>query len=528
MNRNGPERANDRPALVGGRYRIGDLIARGGMASVYRGHDEQLDRPVAIKLMRPELAEDPGFAARFEAEARSVAAVAHPNVVSIYDVGTDGMSYIVMELVEGGDVAQLITRERSVPPTRAAQIAADAAAALQAAHEAGVVHRDVKPGNILLRSDGRATVADFGIARATGEGTLTKTGATLGSVDYFSPEQARGERADERSDVYALGVVLFELLAGRRPFRGDTPYAVATARIGRPPPDPRDIAPAVPAGVAAIAMRAMSESPHDRYPTAAAMRDDLVAWVDEVTAPATPRPGTTVVPVIAPVEADAERAVVPAPLPVAHERRRRIPAWAPLLLLVLLLGGGGYLAGRLLIAGDPPDEVLPDVELGPIGGVAFDTATPSPSPTPSATATPEPTPTVTATPAAPAPTPVPTPPPPAATAAPTPPAVAIAGPDDSVAAFYGHVVDGRFDDAYALWSARMKATYPRQENLDGRFANTAAIRFSNLFTASQTATTATVQANFTETYDSGASRSFVGYWRLVRVDGRWLLDEPTY
>ncbi len=548
-------RASDQPTLVGGRYRIGELIARGGMASVYRAHDEQLDRPVAIKLMRPELAEDPGFTARFEAEARSAASVGHPNVVSIYDVGTDDASYIVMELVEGGDVAGLIARERPLKPTRAAQIAADAASALQAAHDAGVVHRDVKPGNILLRADGRATVADFGIARATGEGTLTKTGAMLGSVDYFSPEQARGERADERSDVYGLGVVLYELLTGQRPFAGDSPYAVATARIGKPPPDPRALAPDIPDGLAGITMRAMAESPSDRYASAAAMRDDLLAWIDATTAPAEDRPGTTVLPAaiapgsVAAAEPQGAAPAAAAPAVVApraqerSERRRGVPVWAPILLLILLVGGG-YLAGRVLIGGEDPEDVLPEVVLGPVGGQAVDATTPSPSPSaaptasPSATPAPTPAPTSTpepepepadtpapATPAPPAPAPVvtPVPAPPS-----TPAAVAVAGPDDAVAAFYAHVVDGRFDAAYDLWSERMKNSFNRADNLDGRFDETADITFSSLYTASQSETTATVQANFTERYDSGTSRQFIGYWQLVRVNGRWLLDWPTY
>ena len=545
MDGNRPTRAADQPTLVGGRYRIGDLIARGGMASVYRAHDEQLDRPVAVKLMRPELAEDPGFTARFEAEARSAASVGHPNVVSIYDVGTDeDVSYIVMELVEGGDVAGLIARERPLKPTRAAQIAADAASALQAAHDAGVVHRDVKPGNILLRADGRATVADFGIARATGEGTLTKTGAMLGSVDYFSPEQARGERADERSDVYGLGVVLYELLTGRRPFGGDSPYAVATARIGKPPPDPRAVAPEVPAGVAEITMRAMAEAPADRFPTAASMRDELLAWLEAATEPADGKPGTTVLPAgavgAAPVELAIEpsaparpAAARPAAAPEPAERRRGVPAWAPILLLVLLVGGG-YLAGRVLVGGEDPEDVLPEVVLGPIGGQAFDASTPTPTASaavsPSVTAVPTPTEEPADTPA-PA-TPAATPRPPAATPVPppasTPVAVALAGPDDAVAAFYAHVVDARFDDAYDLWSSRMRSNFDRGDNLDGRFDETADITFSSLYTASQSDSTATVQANFTETYDSGASRQFIGYWQLVRVDGRWLLDWPTY
>ncbi|MCV0402755.1 MAG: protein kinase [Chloroflexi bacterium] len=498
---------------MGGRYRIGELIARGGMASVFRGHDEQLDRPVAIKLMRPDLAEDAHFTARFAAEARSAASVTHPNVVAIYDVGTEPVASIVMELVDGGDLSGLLRQEGQLDPAQAAQIAADVAAALEAAHAAGVVHRDVKPGNVLLRSDGRAAVADFGIARAMGAGTLTKTGALLGSVDYISPEQARGDRADERSDLYGLGVVLYEMLTGRRPFDGDGPYAVATARIGRPPPDPRMVAPAIPRDLASIVQRAMAESPADRYANAEAMRVALHAWIERAKA-APQRPGTELLaPVMGPRVAAAKDPRRPA-------RRGPVIAWAALLLL--LLAGGGYGVGRALIGDDNLDVPLPEAVLGSIGGHAF-TPTPSPttepSPSDEASAVNTPSDAPTRAPATRAPVPTP---------APTAASVAFAGPDDAVAAFYDHVVDGRFDDAYALWSPRMKATYERQGNLDDRFANTAAISFSSLYVADQSATRATVQANFTETYDSGSSRDFVGYWRLIRSDGRWLLDEPTY
>ena len=227
------EPASDEGRLIGGRYRLGERIGRGGMATVYRAHDEQLDRAVALKMMRADLGEDALFVKRFEAEARRAASVVHPNVVPVYDVGVDEAPYMVMELVEGGDLAKVLATG-PVPAERAARLTADAAAALQAAHNAGLVHRDVKPGNILLRADGQALVADFGIARATGEDSMTKTGAMLGSVEYFSPEQARGERAGPSSDIYALGVVLYELLTGRRAFTGDTPYAVATARLRVP------------------------------------------------------------------------------------------------------------------------------------------------------------------------------------------------------------------------------------------------------------------------------------------------------
>ena len=522
--RPGPEGETGR--LVAGRYRLEERIGRGGMATVYRAHDEQLDRAVALKIMRADLGEDPLFVKRFEAEARRAASVSHPNVVPVYDFGTDGAPYIVMGLLTGGDVARAVSAEGRMAFDRAARLAADAAAALQAAHDAGLVHRDVKPGNILIGADGRGRVADFGIARATGEDSMTKTGAVLGSVEYFSPEQARGERAGPASDVYALGVVLYELLTGRRPFHGDSPYAVATARLRESPPDPRRVVPEIPAELAGIVTRAMAGSPADRFASAGAMRSALMGWLERA-APA-PEAVSAAATAPGPSRTEVVRSISgPSPRPAASEppegRRRSTAIW-PVALILLALLVGGYFGGRALFGGADSGS-LPGVSAGPPGGEVADlpsstpvaTATPSPSPSP------EPTPTepeVTSTPAA---TAAPTDAP-----APTEPPVAVAGADDAVAAFYGHVAAGRFDEAYALWSARMRQAYPRQENLDGRFADTADISFDTLFVADQSADAATVQANFTETSDSGSTRRFVGYWRLVRVDGRWLLDEPTY
>lgn len=498
---------------IGGRYRLHEAIGRGGMSTVYRAHDEQLDRAVALKRLRADPHDQHRFAARFAGEARRAASIGHPNVVALYDVGEDADGpYIVMELVEGGDVAALLRREGRLAPERAAQLVADAAAGLQAAHEAGVIHRDVKPGNILLGPDGRGMVTDFGIARATGEDTLTRTGAVLGSVDYFSPEQTRGERAGPRSDIYALGVVLYELLTGERPFRGDSPYATAVDRLNRPPPDPRAIQPDVPDELARIAMRAMALAPDARFPTPAALGDALLGWANRASAPP-------------PVDVPAPRArrMARAQLPVpTRPSGRGARTWATGALLLALLLVGGYVGGRL-IAGDQVAEVLPDVIAGSPGGVAYQNPSPTPRPTVPPSSEPSATPAT--------PTPVPSTAPADAPAAPpetAPAAIAVVAPDDAVAAFYGHVVAERFDEAYALWSDRMKATYPRATNLEGRFDSTESITFDALFVASQSASEATVQANFTERYEGGSSRRFIGYWRLVRVDGRWLLDEPNY
>ena len=272
--------------LIGGRYRLGQALGRGGMAAVHRAVDEQLGRAVAVKLMRAELGAEPAFRGRFVNEARNAASISHPNVVTVFDFGTDGPSpYIVMELVEGGDLAGLIARDAPLAPQRAASVAAEVAAALQAAHGRGIVHRDVKPGNILIAADGHPRVADFGIARATGEQSLTNTGTSFGSVEYFSPEQARGEPATAASDLYALGVVLYEMLTGVRPFTGDTSYAVAVARLQGEPPDPRAGRPEIPKPLAAIVRRAMAIDPLARFPSAAEMGAALEKWVARNPAP---------------------------------------------------------------------------------------------------------------------------------------------------------------------------------------------------------------------------------------------------
>ena len=211
------------------------------MATIYRARDAQLDRDVAVKLLRPEFGQDPDFLARFRDEARAAASLNHPNIVSVFDFGEDADGpYIVMELIDGQDLASILRENGPLPPRQAARVSAEAAKALQAAHIRGIVHRDVKPSNILVGRDGRIKVADFGIARALNEAQLTLPGTTMGSVHYFSPEQAKGEPATVASDIYALGIVLFETLTGQRPFSGDGAAAVALARLTTTPPRPSE------------------------------------------------------------------------------------------------------------------------------------------------------------------------------------------------------------------------------------------------------------------------------------------------
>jgi len=268
--------------VLGGRYRLVELLGQGGMARIYRATDSQLGRDVAVKVLHREFGRDPDFVARFRQEAQAAAALSHPGIVGVYDFGTDDEGpYLVMELVDGEDLASVLRRNGPLPPRQAARLVAEVGRALNAAHDRGIVHRDVKPGNIMLTATGRVKVTDFGIARAWADAGLTLPGTTLGSVHYFSPEQALGEPATAASDVYSLGIVLYELLAGRRPWEGDSAAAVAMARISAPPPRVSDVRPSVPPALEAIDRKALARDAAARFPSAGAMADALEAFLEE-------------------------------------------------------------------------------------------------------------------------------------------------------------------------------------------------------------------------------------------------------
>jgi serine/threonine protein kinase len=255
--------------MLGGRYRLDERIASGGMGDVWRCVDDVLGRTVAVKILLPSLLEETGFTERFRVEARTMAAINHPGVVDVYDYGSDPRAgaYLVMEYVEGDALSRTLARVGRLTPARTMALVAQAADALHSAHEMGVVHRDVKPGNLLVRPNGTLVLTDFGIARSAGAAQLTAAGSVLGTATYISPEQAMGEQATRLSDIYALGVVAYQCLAGRRPFEGENPLEIAMRHVREAPaPLPPDIPPAV----RVIVERAMAKDPAARWPTAAA------------------------------------------------------------------------------------------------------------------------------------------------------------------------------------------------------------------------------------------------------------------
>jgi beta-lactam-binding protein with PASTA domain/tRNA A-37 threonylcarbamoyl transferase component Bud32 len=270
------------PRLLGGRYELDGVVGRGGMAEVYRARDIRLDRIVAIKTLRADLARDQIFQARFRREAQSAASLNHPSIVAVYDTGEDMASglpvpYIVMEYVDGRTVRDLLQDGHRLLPERSLEIIDGVLRALDYSHQAGIVHRDIKPGNVMVTRNGDVKVMDFGIARAMSDAqaTMTQTAQVIGTAQYLSPEQARGERVDSRSDLYSTGCLLYELLTGRPPFTGDSPVAIAYQHVRENPVPPSRVDPDVPPWADAIVLKAMAKSPADRYQTAGDMRADL-------------------------------------------------------------------------------------------------------------------------------------------------------------------------------------------------------------------------------------------------------------
>ncbi|MBN9188024.1 MAG: serine/threonine protein kinase, partial [Microbacterium sp.] len=277
--------------MLSGRYRVDELIGRGGMASVYRGYDLTLGRDVAIKILKRELAEDSAFRTRFRLEAQAASRMSNPAIVRVYDAGEDSeaamdgtlshIPYIVMELVHGRLLKDILT-DGPVSVADAVRYTDGILEALEYSHRAGVVHRDIKPGNVMVTDAGQVKVMDFGIARAVSDSssTVAETTTILGTAAYFSPEQAKGEAVDARADLYSTGVVLYELLTGRQPFRGDSPVAVAYQHVSETPVPPTEVVESLPRALDAVVLRALAKDPFQRFPDAATCRDALDAATD--------------------------------------------------------------------------------------------------------------------------------------------------------------------------------------------------------------------------------------------------------
>jgi serine/threonine-protein kinase len=340
--------------MLAGRYRVEHELGRGGMAKVYRGEDTVLGRTVAVKVLAPQYADDPNFVTRFRREAQAAARLSNQHVVSVFDTGSDdGVHFIVMEFVEGRTLAEFLTGGGRIMPERAIDIAIDVCRALEAAHAQGVVHRDIKPGNIMLNPAGEVKVTDFGIARVvTTAETVAQTAAVLGTASYLSPEQAQGQPVDGRSDLYSLGCVVYEMVTGRPPFLGDSPVAVASKQVLEQPVPPsrlnRDVSP----DLDAVILRALAKNADNRYQSAEDFRHDLERVRRGLPVEATPllpaaAAGTTRV--IHHDAAPAQRTAVLEPEPATEERSRW---WIPVLVTLLILAILGvflwFLATNLL------------------------------------------------------------------------------------------------------------------------------------------------------------------------------------
>jgi len=318
--------------VLADRYEVEELVGAGGMSSVYRAHDLLLDRKVALKVMHQHYGDDPEHVERFRREARSVAALSHPNVVTVIDRGEHGSrQFIVFEYVDGENLKQLINRRGPAPVATALELAVQIAQALSFAHGQGLVHRDVKPQNVLLNGNGQAKVTDFGIARSLDvKRGVTQTGTVLGTSDYIAPEQAQGKDVNEQTDVYSLGVVVYELLTAEVPFPGESFVAVAMRHINDPPPSIRDKRPDVPLRVEAAVQRAMAKDPADRFATMAEFGAELQGCLADLQS-------TQVLPGVA---------------PPAHVRRtrHRASAWPIILALAVIIGAGAVGAYFILDA----------------------------------------------------------------------------------------------------------------------------------------------------------------------------------
>jgi serine/threonine-protein kinase len=348
--------------VIAGRYELLELIGKGGMSSVYKAHDRLLDRQIAVKVLHPHFTEDEEYVERFRREARSVAQLSHPNIVTVIDRGEDdGRQFIVFEYVEGENLKQLLERTGPMPVRDALLLALQMARALSFAHGRGLIHRDVKPQNVLLNADGQAKMTDFGIARSVDVQGVTITGTVLGTSEYIAPEQARGQQVDAQTDVYSLGVVLYELLVGGVPYEGETFVTVALKHVNEPTPSVLDRRPELPPRVALAVERAMAKSPDERFASMQELVDELEACLDEL-------------------DPSAEQATMISRRPVAPKRarqprrKRRLGVLWPIaaVLAVLAVAGLAALGALALRDGDDDPQAAPTRPI-PLSGIgAYD------------------------------------------------------------------------------------------------------------------------------------------------------------
>ena len=361
--------------MLGDRYEVGEVIGRGGMAEVHEGRDLRLGRRVAIKILRPDLAKDPTFQTRFRREAQSAASLNHPNIVAVYDTGEDTLAgdgggpavtvpYIVMEYVDGMTLRQLLASGRRLLPERALEITSGVLSALDYAHRHGIVHRDIKPANVMLTRTGDVKVMDFGIARAINDvgSTMTSASAVMGTAQYLSPEQARGEVVDARSDIYSTGVLLYELLTGRPPFTGESAVSIAYQHVSEMPTPPSQLDDAVTAEEDAVVLRALAKRTEDRYQTAAEFREDVERAMQGA-------PVTAAVPALI-AEPTTQMAPVTAAMPryeePAYERssRRGRSAGFWLLSILAIIGAvaGAWFIGQFLLGSGGSRVQVPNLD----------------------------------------------------------------------------------------------------------------------------------------------------------------------
>ncbi|MEA2652784.1 MAG: eukaryotic-like serine/threonine-protein kinase [Chloroflexota bacterium] len=519
------------------------------MAVVYLAHDELLDRDVAIKVLRPGFAEDPAFVDRFRREARHAASLHHPNIVTTHDTGVDpetGSDFIVMQLVDGPDLKEIIGRSGPLAVGFAVRVGIETAGALAFAHDHGIVHRDIKPANILIDADGEVRVADFGIARAATD-TGATTGGMIGSAQYASPEQVLGEEVGPRSDLYSLGVVLYEALTGVRPFDGPSMAAVALERLRIKPRPMTSIDPTIPRSLERIVMRLLERRPDLRYATGGAVAAELDGFrIRELGG--VRRPGSRA------REGVRMAAVASAPRPLpsrvadegqttaAPERHRRktvaMPAGvvAAAAAIALLVAGT---VGAIVLLGDrgAPGGAVAGQTFQPTGTGGGMAVVPDVSPSPTPLATPGLVPTI-------GPSPTAVPPAsvvgasPVVTARPTPrptprPARPVAAgpardPVQTVDRFYRLIEIRDYAAAAGLWSPRMRREYPPSRYIVGRFNATTGFSVHRLRVtrSSVSSRSSVVSIDITEYRSSGSPRRWVGTWDLVLVNGAWLMDRP--